>query len=310
MRFEIPGEGIRGRMAEISITLKKSIKKYKLDLLLRLTVSLTMLIYIALKLDYSSLEMLDESILIYFIASLMISFLSLLIMSMRWKIIIDNILIIKTNILDLCRFYFIGNFFSIFLPGSIGGDASRIYNSGKKYDIKLKNAALYVLIERIMGLIGVILIFSFGSMIASGTHLPSEIDKIPYIFLLSLAIFAIFKDRILKNKNSLFNNKKIFILICFSVIAQFGDILIVNVLSDYFNIPITILDLMIIMPLVYIASILPISIGGLGVREGTMATLFSLFGFEPSVSVVISLLLYLTKVCLAIVGGFIYIRKI
>ena len=301
--------GIEDEMVEISRKLKRYFEKYKINFLLRLTISLAILIYISFKIDYSTLGLLDDSILIYFIASLLISFLSLFIMSVRWKIIIENNSFIRANVIDLYGFNFIGNFFSIFLPGSIGGDASRIYNSGKKYNIELKSAALFVLTERVMGLLGVILIFSFASIMASEAHLPSEIDKMPYFFLFSLAIFAIFKNKIIKNKIYLINNKKFFVLICFSVIAQFGDILIVSVLSDYFNIPITILQLMIIMPLIYIASILPISIGGLGVREGAMATLFALFGFEPSISVVISLLLYFTKVCMAIVGGIIYIRK-
>jgi hypothetical protein len=64
---------------------------------------------------------------------------------------------------------------------------------------------------------------------------------------------------------------------------------------------------MIIMPIVYMSSVIPISLGGLGVREGTMAILFSLIGADPSVAVLISLLTYISKVIVGSFGGIVYI---
>jgi hypothetical protein len=107
---------------------------------------------------------------------------------------------------------------------------------------------------------------------------------------------------------SIITYELLLVLLVLSMLGQFGDIIIVKIFSNYFNLAITITQLMVIMPLVYIATILPISFGGLGIREGVMATLLLLLGISPSISVVISLLLYFTKIIMALVGWMAYIK--
>ena len=61
---------------------------------------------------------------------------------------------------------------------------------------------------------------------------------------------------------------------------------------------------------VVIISILPISVGGLGVREGTLVLLLGLFGVAPDVSFVISLSGFVIKMLIpGIVGMFLSFKK-
>ena len=59
----------------------------------------------------------------------------------------------------------------------------------------------------------------------------------------------------------------------------------------------------------FIAGIIPISIGGLGIREGTLVLLLSGFGVDPEVAFAISLVGYfLTNLIPGIMGWLISIK--
>ena len=69
----------------------------------------------------------------------------------------------------------------------------------------------------------------------------------------------------------------------------------VYVLSLAFNIDIPYFTFILIVAICAVAGSLPISVGGLGVREGAFVWILSEFGVEPSVAVVISLVGFLIK---------------
>lgn len=56
------------------------------------------------------------------------------------------------------------------------------------------------------------------------------------------------------------------------------------------------------MPLVFIATVLPISIGGLGVREVSMIGLLAIFSVSSATAAIISLMLYLTNILVGLIG--------
>jgi hypothetical protein len=199
-------------------------------------------------------------------------------------------------------------FFNIFLPGAIGGDLMRIYGSYIEYKLNLKTATSFVFTERILGLVGVCLIFLIGYFLSGKSfkffNLSESCLMLSAVMAVSLLICIITYIKI----KSIITYELLLVLLVLSMLGQFGDIIIVKIFSNYFNLAITITQLMVIMPLVYIATILPISFGGLGIREGVMATLLLLLGISPSISVVISLLLYFTKIIMALVGWMVYIK--
>lgn len=62
------------------------------------------------------------------------------------------------------------------------------------------------------------------------------------------------------------------------------------------------------MPLIYILSMIPLSISGLGIREGFFVYFYGLIGVEPSIVIAVSLINYLIlSVVPALIGGIIYI---
>ncbi|AKB18845.1 lysylphosphatidylglycerol synthase transmembrane domain-containing protein [Methanosarcina sp. WWM596] len=272
----------------------------------KLIISLCLLLYIFTRIDLNVLRELSFLTGGYLVICLIITLSSLLLMSFRWKILLKKYTSCKCLLSELFNFYLIGMFFNIFLPGAIGGDITRVYNASKKYDITVKKSTLFVFIERIVGLVSVIIIFCLGSLIISDYYEMINYDRSLLFLIIVIIVTAIVSLKTYLEKKIDIDYKLITIIFLLSILGQFGDILIVRLFCYNFSLPVTIYHIMVIMPLVYISSIIPISFGGLGVREGTMAVLFSFIGIDSSIAVMISLLLYFVKVGVGAIGGVIY----
>jgi uncharacterized membrane protein YbhN (UPF0104 family) len=67
------------------------------------------------------------------------------------------------------------------------------------------------------------------------------------------------------------------------------------------------LNLLILVPPVILISMIPISIGGWGIREGAMVVAFGYAGIESSHALTVSVLLGATSLAIGIVGGIIWL---
>jgi len=94
-----------------------------------------------------------------------------------------------------------------------------------------------------------------------------------------------------------------------SGLGQIGDVIITYLLAGYFLQDVSFLNLLVVMPLVYVATILPISLGGIGVREGVMAGLLAFLGVNISIAILIALTLFLSKVFVGFIGALLYYRS-
>lgn len=283
--------------------------KNNIVIFIKIFISLTLLLYLFNKIDFSLIYSLNQSILIFVVMSVLLTIGSLFIMTVRWNVLLNTIYHVKPNLIILYRLYFIGTYFNIFLPGSIGGDSMRIHLSNLKYGLGLARAGIIVFAERIIGLISIIVILCIGSILSSDLHEFINLNIWGIVILFSCIILAIVISKQYLSKKIYLSYNKLFFIFLLTLIANFTDIIMLYFYCHYFNTPITLFTIMIIIPIVNISAILPISLGGLGVREGTMAVLFSLIGAEPSVAVIISLLIYLSKVIVGLIGGFIYIKS-
>ena len=209
-------------------------------------------------------------------------------------------------------FYLKGMFFNIFLPGAIGGDIVRTKDLIEKYKVNLLKASTISIVERLSGLYVLFFVGLIGFCFISipiNNYIDFPIPKDLFFIapLSALILLPLFKKVV--NKKMELSYKVIMFVLFLSLAGQFGDIIIAFILSLYFNLSINFIDFMFIMPIIYFASVLPISMGGLGVREGTMAGLLALYGVEVSTAVILAFLMYLVKVLVGLIGWVIYIRS-
>ncbi len=92
-------------------------------------------------------------------------------------------------------------------------------------------------------------------------------------------------------------------LVVFSALFQATHILASFIIAKALNISVPLILFFPIMPIVYILTLLPVSLGGLGVREGILVYLLGNVGVSPSDAVALSLLIYFNRVIIGAVGG-------
>lgn len=301
--------------------------------IIRYAVSITIMVALALLIDWNRfLTLLSRSrIYILMIAPLFL-LLGTVVASFRWKLLLAQLHIFK-SLKNLIRYYLAAAFYNTVLPGVIGGDVVRIGLCAKNTGKKIGIISSSVLVERSAGLFA---LFGMGSVFLF--ILPSNLKEalgphilkiVPLIMLLSIILLIIFISiRKRTNRFSSYHGSKrffqeavniinsirylplltIFSLIAFSALFQATDILAAFTIAKALHLSITLPFLFALMPIVYLATILPVSIGGLGAREGILVFFLSRADIILSDAIALSFLIYINRVVLGLIGGILQFR--
>jgi uncharacterized protein (TIRG00374 family) len=258
--------------------------------------------------------------LIYFLIALLIFIPRLLFSTYKWFIICKKQKI-DLNFLYLLKIYLITLFLGGTTPGSIGLHL-RIYYIKNKSKEPLEKCLTNSLIESGLSLITGLFIAFIGSIVFINIY-PELVFIILPFFIFYLSVFIVllekrggsklfnilirpfipdkYKPGIDKSVESLYKNipklKEMFVPFLIEILVWFTAAIQVYIISQAFSISISFFDFIIISIIsVVISNILPISIGGLGIREGAFVYLLSEFGVESEIAFVISLSGFLVKI--------------
>ena len=272
--------------------------------------------------------------LIYFLIALLIFIPRLLFSTYKWFIICKKQKI-DLNFLYLLKIYLITLFLGGTTPGSIGLHL-RIYYIKNKSKETLEKCLTNSLIESGLSLITGLFIALIGSIVLINIY-PELVFIILPFFIFYLSVFIVllekrggsklfnilirpfipdkYKAGIDKSVESLYKNipklKEMFVPFLIEILVWFTAAFQVYIISQAFSINISFFDFIIISIIsVVISNILPISIGGLGIREGAFVYLLSEFGVESEIAFVISLSGFLVKILIpGFVGLIISLRR-
>jgi len=246
--------------------------------------------------------------------------------SLKWKYILaaENTF---PPFFFLLKSYFIAGFLSLFLPSSFGGDIYRIYILKQYNKNYLKNTSS-VLFDRISGLFALTSI----SIISYILFYKNRINyKFLAIYLFAIILFWLLTsdkmaNLILDGKNKIFyyiikiiksfnkyrNNKKVLLqALCISFIFQSNIVLINKICCMALNIEISVQYLFMIIPLIYLTEALPISINGLGVREGAFIFFFVQAGYKPEEALGLAILVIMMRYLFnVIIGGGLFVKSL
>ena len=206
---------------------------------------------------------------------------------------------INMNFKSQLILYYLGMFYNTLLPGGIGGDGYKAYRYEKEYKIGYKKIIKALLIDRISGLFAIFLILSILSLFTS----------IKYASFLILLIFTPFilyfihKFFFIEFKSSFF---KSFIYSLFIQTLQ-G----ISFLFILFSLGINykLIDLEILFFISSIISVIPISIGGVGLRELTFLYGSNLIGINPTPIIMAGFLFFVIGLLSSLIGGIFIIKK-
>ena len=247
--------------------------------------------------------------------------------SMRWNLLISQD--IKTK--RLFSLYMIGSFFNAYMPGIIGGDAVKAYYLSKvlKEDnptpyapqSPLSIAIASVFMDRYIGFSALLTIsviaFPFGFNYLEGTHVKWLMPIILVAFISGSII--VFKFRLGERVKFLFriyeyfqiySRKKgvLFKAFLYSVVIQISGIIAIYILSKGISLNISFLSLLIFVPIIILISFIPISISGIGLREGAFVIFLGTIGVPSDLAMTLSILWFLSVVVASLWGLFEYLR--
>lgn len=234
----------------------------------------------------------------------------------------------------LAKSYLVGTFFNNFLPTRFGGDIVRIWD-GSRYSKSLLKSSAIVLVERLTGII-VLFIFALG---ASLFRLDMA-RKVPVIWislllglsgLFLVAVFFLpfagvwlskipergfltrFKQKIITLRETILHyrsQKGPFLKATFwAFVLQLNVILYYFLIGKALHLKIHFIDYFIFIPIVLLIQTIPVTINGLGLREGSYIEIFKFYGIAPQTAFSFSIIDVAFVLALGIVGGVIYISR-
>lgn len=283
------------------------------------------------------LKALKTADLIWLLPSIVSVGLAFLLQTERWRVLL------KVQGIDMgwwrtLRVYFIGAFFNLFLLGSTGGDIIKIFYAMRETASKKSAALLSVMVDRMMGLVALVAValclcsLRFDLLMSN----PLTQGLLGTLALIlggasGLIVFGFLVDRFqLANRLPQWlplHGKIIELSSAFSTYARAPMVLakafilsipahLLNFLAYYFTARAFgvfagwkgLGDILCVMPIISTIASMPISLSGVGVREGLFQKIFAaLFGTPDSISVMISISGFLVTVLWGLVGGLVYL---
>ena len=300
----------------------------------KIVVSISLLAYILHKIEPGNvIETISRASASPLILAALLFFVSNILGSWLWGMLLRSQRV-RIPFYRVASFYFVGLFFNNFLPANIGGDIVRIYDASKYCKDK---SAVFVatFMDRVIGLLAI----SFLSVVASFYALDHFKIFLLYLTVVLgfcgslLVVLSILNRRILALFERPFKLIKAFdlerrVVKLFDELHSFRDRLPLLIAVFSLGIGIQLLRVFVhylvarslgimispsyfflFVPVLAALSALPISINGLGVREGAGVVLFGLAHVAKGPAFLIEFITYLIGVAISLTGGVIFLLR-
>jgi len=315
----------------------KAFFKKVLSLVLRVCVSIILLVLLFRinRIDIHDLaneiKSADQA---YLAVGFIISFLVYLLGFWRWQMLL-NAAGIQAPLKKIITSFSGGVFFSIFLPSTIGGDVVKTADLAG-HTQKTKEVIATVLLDRLSGYVGLVLVilpalflgwdlvqdkvvfFSVATIVGLLICILLVLFNTPIYSRITKFLAAPGAGRVKEAIRNLHSEIHIFrhrgkVIVCnlaLSFLIQLIFPITVYFIALSLGIRINIFYFLILLPIIGAITLLPIAIGGLGLRESLFVVYFAKAGVVKQLAVAMSLLSFSFTVIYGAVGGLIYVLTI
>ena len=270
------------------------------------------------------LPLLSHSEMVFILFGVLFQLLSTSLAAYRWSLIMGSLQFEKPFSFYL-RSYFKGSFFNQALPGSIGGDAVRVLELGK-HGYSKKEALAGVFIDRVVGLSGLLMLNLAANMFSREIlplwlyHLINIIcvtGIVGFLVLIGLhklswlhmyRVTRMFSSLSERFRQVYSNRKSIIDQIGLSIVIHFLSIMAFYELARSVGMTLPLSLFLVVVPPVFLLTILPISLAGWGVRESAMVGIFLLVGASKEMILAVSILYGITLIVASIPGLVVWLR--
>ncbi len=300
----------------------------KIAVLLKVIVSLGLITFLINQVDFKAivniLKNVDITMIIY---AMILLTIQVFIATTRWQFVLkcQKIMLDYKNTLQIL---WSGLFFNQAMPSSVGGDVIRGYYL-KKQGMTLGRATLGVLMDRLFGMVGLVLLV-VASLPLLFELINDSIARSGVLFIalgISLALlFIFFTDKLPGNFSHLRVIRGFYslsqdgrhciaeryngpIILVISILIHLISVIAVMIMAAGLGINVEWSGFLLIIPLVTLMMVVPISIAGWGVREGVMVVGFGYLGVAPEAALALSILYGLLMLVVALPGGVVWALK-
>lgn len=222
----------------------------------------------------------------------------------RWQIILDS-MGQKIGLKESISLTILGNFINLVTPAKIG-DFVRAFVLKRNKDIDISKGLSSVIIDRILDFFGVG-ILAYISLIIVSKDLPlpgwieTFINNLVYILIIgSITVFIVigiiyrfrsrFRHVLSDNIKVIYRPIDIIVLGSLSIILWIFEISTTVILFYSLNLDMNIPLIMLAIMIANLTKVLPLTPGGIGVYEGTVAAILTIGGLPYTLSLTIGIL--------------------
>ncbi len=248
----------------------------------------------------------------------------------RWRMLMRPLMPIL-SLTQLFGIYCIGLFFNLTFPTAVGGDVVKMYYAGKPSKAYAQSFAATFL-DRDAGMLAMMMIACVAIIIhpvaLPGIHVPLIIWGVSALFVAgNIAVFAPYFHRKLTDFLHWMRLAKIAKKVdtisgAFQIMGKHQGVLLSSLLISFVNqllviavtwimalglrLNISFPWFLIFIPVITLVQMIPISVGGMGLRESAFMSLFGAIGVAPASCLALGLLSSIVIILSSLPGGIVY----
>ena len=298
--------------------------------ILRVVVSGGLLVWVFATIEFNELLNLVRDAEIGLLAfAYLLAVIGLMIRALRWRLLL-NAVGVSVQFGRIIYLYFVGQFFSTFLPTGFAGDAVKVLEIGDQVD---RGAATgTVIVDRLSGFVSLFLIGAIALPFA-GSLVPRELAAL--IGVLAVGVLGgsilLFEGRLLARFTSRLPNalsltgdgflgrtytaivacggRAVLRAVALSTLFNLEWMAAIYILAQALHISVSFGHVVLITPLAVTALLFPFAVSGLGVREGLYVTLYTQPGVDltPTAATGLGLATFTLDLFNGLIGGILYL---
>jgi uncharacterized membrane protein YbhN (UPF0104 family) len=239
---------------------------------------------------------------------------------------------IKTPFKAMLRYYLIGMFFNLFAPGTVGGDVSRVYYLVRDEEMRAQghsvttvHATMSVLMDRAIGMVVLVWLGAAGLLLFPDYAVPHTARVATFLLSLGLSLGALFTPllrrllpedghHLLVKLRLMFRSyrthwRALLEAALLSLVVHLIQAWIHVLMGRALDLNVPYSFAIIVYPLVGTFAAIPISLNGLGLREGGYIFLLAVIGIGNEKGIAFGLLLFLVVALDSLIGGLVFLLQ-
>jgi len=304
---------------------------------LQILVSGGILVFLLYHIDVSrTVEIVRASDVGYLAAALAIFLVTTWGMAWRWQLLLAS-KGIHEPLGWLTKLYFVGYAAGQVLPTSMGGDAVRIVEHARRRPDAKAEAAGAVVIERVIGATGTLLLVAVGFVVAAGRYsdlevlLWVELAGLLTVLALGVLMFSRRTRRVLEERIFPLGSRirlerplervhfalhgyreqrtVLALTLALTLVIQAARLAAIWMCGEAVGVDLSPLVYVILGPLLFLVMLVPFTINGLGVREAFFVAFLGRLGVDPDAAFATGFLFYVVTVLTSVPGAVILLWR-